>query len=187
MGRKGRPQKPGKRKSGRPVVDRSFDRGSEWVQRQRDRYGEHYGSAIGRAYAAGLLGDGSQAKDRFDAAKRFSRAYMRIISQDRYRCALDRTPRGNLAIDLSPEANAFELEEQAWLFEAMNTLDQTGTRPFFDQLISSLHADKGPYWLDALLGGGRHPADRMVLDAALKAIDAITPRRAVGVIRVVRT
>lgn len=190
MGRKGRPSKPGKRdKSGRlkrEGRDTTFDRGSDWVQARRDRYGEHYGSAIGRAFAAGLLGDGSQAKDRFDAAKKFARAYLRIISQDRYRCALDRTPRGNLAVSLSPEASAFELHEQKWLFEAMATLDRTGCRPYLDQLLSTRHTDHGPYWLDMLLMGRRHPADIAVLDAALSAIDAIAPRRAEGIIRVIR-
>jgi len=186
MGRKGRPQKPGKRRNGRPAVDHSFDRGSEWTQAMKARYGEHSGSAIGRAYAAGLLGEEAIAKDRFAAAKKFARAYQRIISQDRYRCALDRAPRGNLAYDLSPEATAFELEEQDWLFKAMDTLDRTGCRPYMDQLLAVAHVDHGPAWLDRLLNGN-HPADKMILDAALQAIDAITPKKREGIIRVVRS
>jgi hypothetical protein len=57
----------------------------------------------------------------------------------------------------------------------MDAMDVSGTRPYFDQLISSLHVDSGPYWLENLLKGGKHPADRMVLAAAIRALDIIAP------------
>lgn len=158
-------------------VDHSYDRGSEWVQQQRARYGEHYSTALGRAFVHGLLGEGQQANDRYAEAKRFARLYARIISQDRYRCALDRTPRGNLAVAIDLDQLEWEREQQEWLFAAMAKIDATGCRPFLDQLLSTIHADKGPYWLDNLLAGGQHPADLAVLRAALVAIDAIVPPR----------
>lgn len=162
-------------RAGQP--DRSFDRGSDWVQAQRSRFGEHYCTALGRAYAAGLLGDEQQANDRYAEAKRFARMYARLIDQDRYRCALDRTPRGSLAILEDRDLLEWEADQQAWLFMAMEAIDATGCRPFLDQLLSKQHTDRGPYWLDNLLSGGRHPADTAVLNAALLALDAIVPVR----------
>lgn len=62
MGRAGRKRKDGKREpNGRLQRVSGFDKGSDWVQAQRARYGEHYSTALGRAYAAGLLGEESEA------------------------------------------------------------------------------------------------------------------------------
>ena len=184
MARAGRKRKQGvaRTKSGRisragQQPDHSFDRGSEWVQAQRAKYGEHYSTALGRAFVHGLLGEGQEANDRYAEAKRFLRLYARLIDQDRYRCALDRTPRGNLAVAVDLDQLEWEHQQQEWLFAAMAKLDQTGCRPYFDQLLSTMHTDKGPYWLDNLLAGGQHPADIAVLKAALVALDAIVPKR----------
>lgn len=158
-------------------ADHSFDRGSEWVQAQRAKYGEHYSTALGRAFVHGLLGEGQEANDRYAEAKRFSRLYARLIDQDRYRCALDRTPRGNLAVAVDLDQLEWEHDQQEWLFAAMTKIDHTGCRPYFDQLLSVQHTDRGPYWLDNLLAGGQHPADLAVMNAALKALDAIVHER----------
>jgi hypothetical protein len=183
MGRKGRPQKPGKRTKGnRPEPDRSFDRGTDRVQAMRARWGEHYNTALGRAFVSGLLGEGQQANDRYAEAKRFLRLYTRLIDQDRYRCALDRTPRGNLAVAMDLDQIEWEHEQQEWLFAAMAKLDATGGRPFFDQLLSKLHTDHGPPWVDRLIDGGRDPSDFAVLKAALVALDAIVPNRVVRIV-----
>jgi len=193
MGRRGRKSKPNKVRTNTGRISRAkavnnndapkeSSRPSAWVDSQRDKFGVHYNTALGRAFVSGLLGEGQEANDRYAEAKRFARVYARTISQDRYRCALDRTPRGNLALAEDPDEIAYEIEQQQWLFEAMAKIDATGCRPFFDQLISTLHTDRGPYWIDALISGHTHPADVAVLNAALKAIDAITPKRVARIV-----
>lgn len=178
MARRGRPGKTGKReRNGRLQRDSNapanFIRPSEWVQSRKDRFGEHYSSALGRAYAAGLLGEGVEGKARLDAAKRFTRLYARFIGGTAYSCALNHENRGGHAVSM--EITDQQEKEHRWLFAAMDSMDVAGVRPYFDQLISALHVDAGPYWLDALLIGGKHPADRMVLKAAIQALDILAP------------
>lgn len=192
MGR-GRPSKTGKRKNGRRVPDiATFDKGSAWVQAQRERYGQHYCWALGRAYASGLLGEGDEAKDRLDAGRKFARIYNRVIGPvGVYACPLDDTPRGRpLAVD-DPERTERELKDKAWLWAIMDSLDVAGVRPYLDQLIHTNYTDSGPHWLEPLLANrwmaserhwrlGKpqgHPVDLMLLGAALKALDIIAPER----------
>lgn len=151
-----------------------YDRGSDWVQARRALFGEHYSSAIGRAYAGGLLGDGTEAKNRLDTGKRFAALYSAIIGQGGYRCALDVSPRSAVR-STAFHGHSRDRDDQDWLFGAMNALDREGLRPWFDQLVSPLYTDAGPYWLDAILAGGSHPADHMILKYAVAAIDMIAP------------
>lgn len=178
MGRAGRKRKQGKRtKSGQlsRAGEQRFDKGSEWVQAQRERYGEHYNSALGRAFASGLLNDPEdhgRGKDRYDATRKLLALYRRVIGRDRYRCALDRSPVG--IQEYTPTEQ--DADDQEWLLVNLARIDNTGCRPFFDQLTGSLFTDYGPPWLDRLLDakvGDRR--DRIVLDAAIMAIDAIGP------------
>ncbi|CDO37132.1 hypothetical protein [Novosphingobium sp. KN65.2] len=188
MGRKGRPAKAGGRtKGGRLKRDSyampAFDKGSEWVQSMREKYQTHYNTALGRAYAAGLLGEDPIANDRYIGGKRFARVYNRVCQGETYRSPLDRTPRGS-----ETEIEAFEdaRRDRDWLFAVMDTLDGEGLRPWLDQLIARAHTDHGPPWLDRLLHGGKDPADQMVLKAALKALDVVAPARKDMGIRVER-
>lgn len=187
---KGRPRKNGKReRNGRLQRDSyavNLVKGSEWVQGMTERYGQDYGSALGRAYASGLLGEGNEAKVRYDAGKRFSRLYSALIEQGRYGCPLGRETRSTgsaVAIMAHPRA----VEDQDWLFAAMNALDSLGLRPWLDQLILDAYHDRGPYWLDAMLGGGKHPADVEVLKTAIRALDAIAPETPAVRIVAIRT
>lgn len=184
MARKGRPTKPGRRtKSGRRVPDaRPIDKGNDRVQERRARYGDHHATALGRAYAAGLLGDAAEAQDRYIAGKRFARVYARVIRVQAYRCALNDSPRGNPDLaTIDPEQIERDRADQDWLFAIMRKLDDEGLRPWLDQLVSDCYVDSDPYWLANILAGGKHPADLMVLQAAIKALDCIAPRRAVGI------
>lgn len=178
---RGRPRKQGKReRNGR--IERSviYDKGSDRIQAMRDRYGEHYSSALGRLYATGFLGEGEQAKDRLDAGKRFARLYTRIIDTRPYRCALNTAPRGNVS-DFAD--NERDQSDQAWLFNAMADLDTKLLRPWLDQLISKEFTDAGPVWATRLLMGGKDPYDKTMLGNALKALDVIAPRRkALGIL-----
>jgi len=179
---KGRPRKAGKRHpGGRLVHEPLLVKGSDWVQAQQAKYQTHYNTALGRAYAGGLLaGDEAIALDRYQGGKRFARVYNRIIGGETYRCALDRTPRGS-----ESEIEAFENDarDKDWLFAAMSSLDNAGVRPWLDQLITRAHTDRGPLWLDRLLAGGKDPADTMVLKAAILALEILAPaRKEVGIL-----
>lgn len=173
MATRGRRRKSGKRtKAGQLSRAGQLTRPSEWVQKQLETFGNHYSSALGRAYAKGLLGDlktdGTLAKTRYDAGRKFVQRYTRVIGGDTYACPLGDNDGGSPSHD--PERDA---HQQGWLFDVMAELDRSGCRPYLDQLLSSLYTDTGPYWLDALLKGGKDPADQMVLDAAIEALDLI--------------
>lgn len=171
---KGRPRKNGPRnRSGRlkTPVDPKIERPSDWVRDRFARFGQDYNSALGRAYAAGLLGEGTEAKNRYDTARKLVSLYGQIIGKDRYRCALDQSPRG---ADMDPPASDRDADDQEWLLTNLERIDRTGCRPFFDQLTSSRFTDYGPPWLDRLLNTAhKDRRDTMILDAAIRAIDAI--------------
>lgn len=169
--RRGRPSKAGKRRpNGRLIHEPSIVQPSEWVAQMRARFGNYYSTALGRAFVSGLLGEGNEAKDRYDNACKFVRLYTRFIGGSAYRCPLNDTPRGGNVVEIVTERQG---DDHAWLMANLGRLDRSGGRPYFDQLISSLHTDSGPYWADALIDGGKHPADLAVLAAALKALDSI--------------
>jgi hypothetical protein len=183
MARKGRPSKTGKRnRSGRlKPVPSPHDKGTERVQSLKERFGEHYSTAIGRAFVAGLLGAGQVATDRYDAGKRFARVYARVIHVRGYRCPLNDSPRGgnpDLAM-FDQDKHDHDLAEQRWLFDMMDRLNKAGLRPWLDQLISDQYTDRDPSWLAVLISGHRHPADLMILGCANKALDILAPPRRV--------
>lgn len=182
MARKGRPSKSGKRHPGGQLVRQpKYDHGSEWVQAMRARYQTHYNTALGRAYSAGLLNTNADiALDLYQGGKRFARIYNRIIGGETYRCPLDRTPRGSLT---ETEITEQDMRDKEWLFAAMASLDNTGLRPWLDQLITRAHTDHGPPWMDRLLNGGKDPADLMLLKAATKALEIVAPvRKPIGIL-----
>lgn len=185
MAAKGRKRKAGLRtKSGRlsRSAEATWDRGTERTQAMREKFGEYHNTALGRAYAMGLLGEGNEAKDRLDKARRFVALYGAVYDKRPYRCALDTSPRGGVM----HWENENEADHQEWLLVNSKRIDESGCRPFFDQLTSDLFTDQGPPWLDRLIWDGNEDhRDRMILDAALKGIDAIGPvkRRAVNAIR----
>ena len=188
MARAGRKAKAGKRtKSGRLVRDTTFDKGSDWVQAQRERFDAHYSTALGRAYASGLLGQGAEAKDRYDAGKRLARTRSRYYAHRRTRCALDTSPRGNVVVIVTEDELEQALADKQWLAEAERKIPPA-CAPYLDQLLSDIHTDAGPYWLTLLLEtkpAERDRRDLMVLDLALRALDAIAPKRTEGIIRAI--
>jgi hypothetical protein len=184
MARRGRLSKAGKRHpNGRRVHEPTYDKGSEWVQERRAKYQTHYSSALGRAYAAGLLADDAEvALDRYQAGKRFARVYNRIFGGETYRCALDRSPRGGHSEASDADRLEYEARDQEWLFSAMASLDSAGCRPYLDQLLAARHTDVGPDWLDRLLAGGKDTRDQMLLKAAINALDIVSPpRKEIGI------
>jgi len=152
---------------------------------------------MGRAYASGLLG-GEEAKDRLQGATRFVRLHQLFFGASVYACPLDDTPRGGNVVAL--EVTERQKHNRDWLREIGAKLEQDGTRPYVEQLISAVHTDTGPPWLDNLLDvvewnaclpdlnkqlrakgvepkGKRDydPRDQILLDAAIKALDVMAP------------
>lgn len=180
MGRgKGRKRKPGARTASGALKRNNYpqpvyDRGADRVRVQRERFGEHYNSALGRAYAAGLLGDEAEAANRLRAGKRFSRLYSALIEQGRYRCALNPEPRSAGRSTAFHGASDRDLGQE-WLFDAMRDLDKAALRPWLDQMLAAEFHDAGPVWLTRLLAGGRDPYDQAMLKHCIEALDCIAP------------
>lgn len=171
MARRGRPKKQGERhKCGKLRSVR--DNGTERIHEMRNRYGIHYNSALGRAYAAGLLGD--RAEDLYHGGKTFSRIYRRVIGGFEYRCPLNQTPRGSESMDF--EITARDQHEHDWLHDVLNALDRTGLREWLDQLASIHYIDMDPPWLSRLLSGGKDPADKQALKNAIAALEVVSPQ-----------
>ena len=185
MAKAGRKRKPGKRtQSNRPSRAGAItwlDRGSDWVQAMVAKFGQDYNSALGRAYAAGLLGDDDRAKMRYDAGKKFIRIRRRVFAHREITCPLDQTPRGGHSFVPDDER---DMADQQWLYHAMDSIEQSGCAPWFDQLLSSENTDSGPYWLDQLLAHKGRQLDKVKLECALIALDVIAPERAYAQIRV---
>lgn len=196
MARRGRPRKAGKRYPGGKLVP-SVVRPSEWVDAQVKRYGQHYCWALGRAYASGLLG-AEEAKDRLQGATRFVRLHQLFFGANAYACPLDDTPRGGNVVHL--EVTERQKHNRDWLRRVGSQMERDGTRPYAEQLISALHTDTGPDWLDRMLdvvewnaclpelnkqlkakgleprkAMATDPRDQMFMDAALKALDVMAP------------
>lgn len=172
MSTKGRKRKPGPRtKSGRLITP--LDRGTERVQAMQALYGPDGCDAIGRAYRAGLLGEGNEAKALLDTARSISGAYWVAYEQGRYQCALGDRSFGNVAhID---QAKVKRREE--WLNECLTVVNRMGrdVRRAFDQLVIDVNADSGPAWLDAMIWHTKRkvPVPSAALVQFRKALDAL--------------
>lgn len=193
MGRKGRPRNAGKRRypNGRikkpppdPNAEPSRIKGNDRIEAMREKWGTFYNSALGRAYASGLLGEGQEALGRYQAARKFVKLHARFYGAPGYTCPLDQAPRGH---DNDPypdiEANRKQL---AWLNAACDSMDVAGVRKYFDELVSPVNVDSGPAWLSILLANGTDPRCYAALNAAIRALDIIAPEvRPVGILAVV--
>jgi len=146
--RAGRKRKPGPRtKAGRLISP--FDKGTERTQAMQALYGPDGCDAIGRAYRAGILGDGNEAKALLDTARAIASAYWVAYEQGRYQCALGDRTHGNVeAID---QAKVRRREE--WLNHSLAVVNRMGrdVRRAFDQLVIDVNPDAGPAWLDTAI------------------------------------
>jgi hypothetical protein len=182
---KGRKRKAGKRTPSGQLSRAAphqplFDRGTDHAQAMQALYGPDGADQIGRAYRAGLLGQGSEAKAMLDTARRISNAYWRAYSTGSYRCPLDTSPRGNVAI-LDHERTR---QTERWLTEALDFVNSMGrdVRRAFDALCIDVHPDHGPHWLDALIYASKQrkpadPAHAAQMRRALDALDALANGR----------
>ncbi|RDC59771.1 hypothetical protein HME9302_00966 [Alteripontixanthobacter maritimus] len=166
---KGRKRKAGKRTAS-GQLSRAGERvkPSDWVAARQERFGNHYSSALGRAYISGLFGKGPEAKERYDAGNKFALRYSKLIGGDSYSCPLGDGSGGTGVTD-----HERDLHQQEWLDAARKRLDDTGGRPYLDQLILKTYTDTGPYWLDAILDGEGTAAHKLLLKAAIKSLDTV--------------
>lgn len=175
----GRKRKQGKReKNGR--VSRAGQprfhivQGNDRAVMMQALYGQNGTDAIGRAFEAGLLGEGTEAKTLLDTARSLATAYWAAYVEHPPICTLsDRS--GGSVVNL----DRVKRREQ-WLSAQLAIVDTMGmqTRKLFDQLVVDPMPDAGPSWLDHLLFARRaHKAVDDIAQAqfnrALEALKAI--------------
>lgn len=167
-----RKRKPGKRtKCGRLVVLRDY--GTERVQAMQALYGADGADAIGRAYRAGLLGEGQDAKALLDTARRLSNAYWRAYEQAPYTCTLSDRSGGSCG---QIDHDRVRRQEE-WLADSLRFVDRMGAdvRRAFDQFVIDPNPDSGPVWMDRLLWEAQRNKPHALGDtqALRKALDAL--------------
>lgn len=169
---KGRPRKSGARtKQGRLITP--HDKGTERAQAMQALYGQDGCDAIGRAFHAGLLGEGSEAKALLDTARAIAGAYWVAYETGRYQCPLaDRTHGNVTGID-----HAKVKRREEWLTESLRIVDRMGrdVRRAFDQLVIEVFPDAGPSWLDQMIYARRQRIPEPIAGKAQlrRALDAL--------------
>lgn len=173
MGKAGRKRKPGKRTaSGR--LSRAgispFDYGTERARALVALYGQHGTEALGRAYAAGLLGhkDDPRALERYRNGQVMAHEWRKHF-QPGYRCALNDNPRGS---DDYAESGA-QQRRYHWMLRETRALDAAGFGSWFHQLVLAHNPTSGPEWLDRLLAGVAGEGERRILELNIKALDSL--------------
>ena len=152
----------------------AFDRGTERTIAMQAFYGPDGSDAIGRAFRAGLLGEGTEAKALLDTARRVHNAFWQAYSTGSYKCPLgDRTHGG--AADIDHERIK---RREEWLRASLNTVQRMGLRTQFDALVIDVHPDHGPPFLDELIFAKRtradpYPLHEQRLSLAIKALSEL--------------
>jgi hypothetical protein len=172
MSRRGRPQRAGKRKNGRPVPTITYDRGTERAQAMQVFYGTDGADAIGRAYRSGLLGYGDEAKCLLDTARKIANAYWHAYSTGSYRCPLGDSNSGSV-VSIDHERAK---RREDWLRDQLRVVETIGVRREFDQLVVDINPDCGPDWLDRLIAYQRQGTKGRVEDIAMlnRALSALS-------------
>jgi hypothetical protein len=132
--------------------------------------------ALGRAFCAGLLGNGRRAQDLLLAGRKVAAQYWRaygFLTPD----SLARfQPQGPVA---APDPERDRIREDA-LNDALGMVRARGhlVRRSFDQLVIDLNPDHGPAWLDSIVFAhrqGRRAAERDYhsLELAIEGLNEI--------------
>lgn len=168
MARAGRKRKQGPRtKSGQlSRAGLSVDRGTERTQAMQALYGNDGCDAIGRAYRAGLLGEGNEAKALLDTARAISNAYWVAYEVGGFRSPLADRTFGN--VTLIDQAKVKRREE--WLADCLDCVRSMGqeVRRAFEQLVIDVNPDHGPAWLDEAIYAERR--NERIPDTAAKKL-----------------
>jgi hypothetical protein len=173
MAKAGRRRKPGPRTATGARPSRAghvpaFDRGSDRTQAMQALYGPDGSDALGRAYRAGLLGEGSDAKALLDTGRRIANAYWQAYATGSYKCPLGDRTHGNIA-DMDHEKIK---RREEWLRDSLAKIKH---RTQFDALVIDVHPDSGPEYLDRIIYAKRTSTIPDELDAqrlrfAIKAL-----------------
>ena len=174
MARPGRKRKNGKRtKSGQLSRAGCYDKGTERAQLMQAIYGTNGSDAIGRAYEAGLLGRGQDAKAMLDMGRRIFNAYWAAYATGRYQCPLGERMGGSV-VSIDHE-RARRREE--WLNAVLAFVKGEGDqeRRAFYQLVIDVNPDSGPDWLERLLESHRQGTLADIADSARmkRAVDML--------------
>lgn len=176
MGMAGRKRKQGKReRNGRAqrLPELRYDKGTERAQAMQALYGTDGCDAIGRAYRAGLLGKGNEAKALLDLARRIANYYWRAFETGAIRSAIADKTSGTV-VELDHEKIK---RQELWLTESLIFVDRMGqgVRRSFNQLVIDVHPDNGPKWVDRLIHARRtnHVADPVDEKRLREALDAL--------------
>lgn len=151
------------------------DRGTERTQAMQALYGPDGTDAIGRAYRAGLLGEGTEAKALLDTARRIANAYWRAYATGSYKCPLANSPTGG---SHEPDHEQIRKREE-WLRDSLAAIQRMGLRPQFDALVVDVHPDSGPPFVDAVIFAKRTGKQPDLMDSqrfalAVKALAHLT-------------
>ena len=181
MAKRGRKRKNAARtKSGRisrakPFrIEPAYDKGTDHAQAVQALYGQNGTDAIGRAYEAGFLGQGNEAKALLDKARSIFSAYWSAygVGMIRKSSTAD-NDNGSTAV---PDYDRIRQREEA-LRDDLHSVNRMGPayRRAFDQLVVDVNPDAGPGWLDSLLWADKHgkPQDPAAIGQLRKAIEAL--------------
>jgi len=182
MAKRGRKRRAGQREANGRLQRRStivpvFDRGTERTQAMQALYGPDGADAIGRAYRAGFLGEGNEAKALLDMARRISNAYWQAYATGTYVCPLSDRTHGSV-VEIDHERIK---RREEWLQQCLAVVHRMGTATnrAFRQLVIDVNPDSGPSWLDALVWHTQRdkvadPADTARLGLAVAALENLT-------------
>ncbi len=138
--------------------------------------------ALGRAYCAGLLGEGERAKDLLTTGRRIAWQYWRIYAPQfgspdslaRFQPSEPGKPQSD-----EDRAESDRTHEKA-LTAALATVRKGGhdTKRAFEQLVIDWHPDAGPAWLDRIVWAHRQhnqadARDKAWLGKAIEALEAV--------------
>jgi hypothetical protein len=170
-------------KSAQERIVHAVDKGSEHAQAMQALYGQDGCDAIGRAYRAGLLGEGNDAKALLDMARAISNAYWSAYEVGGFRSPIaDKTHGGGGPVD-----HERVKRREIWLNESLSDVARMGPhiRRAFNQLVIDVNPDCGPMWLDQLIyakriGDPGDMADTNTLKAALFGLETLCGHRYIG-------
>ena len=173
MGRAGRKRKNGRRTLSGQLsrAGMSYDKGTERTQLMQALYGTNGSDAIGRAFEAGLLGQGQDAKAMLDMGRRIFNAYWAAYSTGSYQCAIGPKVSGSV-VSIDHER---ERRREEWLRSVLDWVRREGDHRAFYQLVIDVNPDSGPDWLDRLLESHRQRTLADIADSARmkRAVDML--------------
>lgn len=132
--------------------------------------------AIGRAWSAGLLGQGDRAKELLDGGRKIAARYWAVFGFG----TPDSLARFQPSDSKGPSDPEREKRQADWLNGCLSRVAGLGRghRVAFDALVIDMNPDSGPHFLDALIfakrtGRSHDSRDLAMLDHALAALEEV--------------